>query len=514
MNAQFVDASTYELWIPLLNGGTVVLAQPTWLAWRDPRRSNSAPTDMEPQYGRSSTCDRRLVDPVAIPSGRCCLLLLGSVLGVFGGLVLGGAELSVGIVSMGGVELDLESMPLWQRSGEELLCAAREVEMRMRRDYAVLLDLVAELGSRDIARQQGYPSLPELLREVLRISRAEAKRRIGHAKAVLDVALVSGGTAQAPLPHTGQALRAGELGPEHVDTIAKSLLGLPSSVSPERRAWAEGILVQAATDLDPRTLARLGVRLRAELDQDGAPPSDQELAQPCNELRFTVKPNGRLAFRGELDPEASALLQTVLSPLAKPHPSSAEGPDPRSDAERHGDALVEILHLAADTGHLPSQAGEKPHLLVVTTLDTLRDGLQQALLHGAGLLDAATARRLACDCKLIPAVLGTDSEPLDIGRTNYTVPIAIRRALILRDRGCAFPGCHRPHHWCHAHHIISWADGGPTSLDNLALLCGRHHRLIHHSQWQCTITNGHPEFHPPPYIDPHRKPRRNTLHPP
>jgi Domain of unknown function (DUF222)/HNH endonuclease len=415
---------------------------------------------------------------------------------------------------MSGVEQDLESVPLWQRSGEELLCAARAIETRMRREYADLLDLVAELNVRNVAQEQGYPSLPELLRDVLRITRAEAKRRIGHAQAVLDVGLVSGGTVQAPLPHTGQALRAGELGPEHVDTITKTLLGLPSSVSPQRRAWAEDILVQAAADLDPRTLARLGTRLRAELDQDGTPPSEQQLAHPGNELRFTVKPNGRLAFRGELDPEASALFQTVLSPLAKPHPSSIEGPDPRSDAERHGDALVEILHLAADTGTLPTEAGEKPHLLVVTSLDTLRDGLQQALLHGAGLLDAATARRLACDCKLIPAVLGSESEPLNIGRISYTVPIAIRRALILRDGGCAFPGCDRPHRWCHAHHIRSWADGGSTELANLVLLCGRHHRLIHHSQWQCTITNGQPEFHPPPYIDPHRKPRRNTLHPP
>jgi Domain of unknown function (DUF222)/HNH endonuclease len=420
----------------------------------------------------------------------------------------------VGLVSINGMEQGPESAPLWQCSGEELLCAARAIETRMRREYALLLDLVSELDTRKIAREQGYPSLPALLGDVLRITRTEANRRIGHAQALLDGELVSGGTVAAPLPHTGQALRAGELGPEHVDTITKSLLGLPASVDADQREWAEGILVQAATDLDPRTLGKLGARLRAELDPDDAPPSERELAQPCNELRFTVKPNGRLTFRGELDPEASALFQTVLSPLAKPQPSSAQGPDPRSGAERHGDALVEILHLAADTGHLPTEAGEKPHLLVITSLEALREGLRQALLHGAGALDAASARRLACDCKLIPAVLGAESEPLDIGRISYTVPIAIRRALILRDRGCAFPGCDRPHRWCHAHHVISWADGGPTSLNNLVLLCGRHHRLIHHSQWQCAITNGQPEFYPPHCIDPHRRARRNALHPP
>lgn len=403
---------------------------------------------------------------------------------------------------------------MWRHSDEELLCAAREVETRMRRDYAVMLDLIAELDTRNTAQELGYSSLPDLLRDALRINRFEAKRRIGHARAVLDMNLVSGGTAEAPLPQTGQALRTGGLGPEHLDVISKTLRDLPGSVSCERRAWAEDVLVQAASDVDARTLTRIGSRLRAELDQDGTPPSDKELADPSNELRFTPKSNGRLAFRGELDREASALFQTVLSPLAKPRPTTEEGPDVRDQAERYGDALAEVLQLAADTGNLPSEGGEKPHVLVTTSLDALREQLQQSLLDGIGVLDAASARRIACDCKLIPAVLGAHSEPLDIGRISYTVPIAIRRALILRDGGCAFPGCDRPHRWCHSHHIIHWADGGPTELGNLVLLCGRHHRLIHHSSWRVTIVNGHPEFYPPRYIDPRQKARHNTLHPP
>ncbi|HEY3260670.1 MAG TPA: DUF222 domain-containing protein, partial [Pseudonocardiaceae bacterium] len=228
---------------------------------------------------------------------------------------------------------------------------------------------------------------------------------------------------------------------------------------------------------------------------------------------FVTKSNGRTLFRGELDPEASALLHTVLSPLAKPRPSSEEGPDRRTPAQRHGEALVEVLQLAADSGQLPSEAGEKPHLLVTIPLQNLRDGLGTALLDGAGLLDAASARRLACDCKLAPVVLGANSEPLDIGRSSYTVSTAQRRALIVRDGGCAFPGCDRPHRWCAGHHIAHWADGGPTNLNNLLLLCGRHHRLVHHSDWECAIVDGRPVFYPPKYVDPLRRPRRNTMHP-
>ena len=128
------------------------------------------------------------------------------------------------------------------------------------------------------------------------------------------------------------------------------------------------------------------------------------------------------------------------------------------------------------------------------------------------MIDASTARRLACDAAVIPAVLNGRSEPLDIGRRTRTVPTALRRALVLRDRGCAFPGCTVPASWCDAHHRQHWADGGATALPNLVLLCGVHHELIHNSDWQVQLPDGVPEFIPPPYIDPHQNPRRNPIH--
>jgi hypothetical protein len=100
-----------------------------------------------------------------------------------------------------------------------------------------------------------------------------------------------------------------------------------------------------------------------------------------------------------------------------------------------------------------------------------------------------TARRLACDCNLIPAVLGGASEPLDIGRTTRVIPAAIRRALVLRDGGCRFPGCDRPAQWTDAHHLRHWLHGGHTKLDNLVLVCRRHHVMLHETGW--TITYDH-----------------------
>ncbi|WP_160312719.1 HNH endonuclease signature motif containing protein [Jiangella alkaliphila] len=86
-------------------------------------------------------------------------------------------------------------------------------------------------------------------------------------------------------------------------------------------------------------------------------------------------------------------------------------------------------------------------------------------------------------------------------------------ALVARDKGCAFPGCSRPAAWTQAHHVKHWADGGATDLNNLVLLCGHHHRSVHHRGWTVRVgADGQPEFLPPPWIDPGRQPRRNTYH--
>jgi hypothetical protein len=105
-------------------------------------------------------------------------------------------------------------------------------------------------------------------------------------------------------------------------------------------------------------------------------------------------------------------------------------------------------------------------------------------------------------------VLGGDGQPLDVGRISYTTTLAIRRALTARDQGCAFPGCDRPPGWTDAHHIVHWADGGRTSVDNMVLLCGAHHRAVHHDDWVVRIAgNGLPEFIPPRWSDPSQAPR-------
>ncbi|MGH3668569.1 MAG: DUF222 domain-containing protein, partial [Acidimicrobiia bacterium] len=128
-----------------------------------------------------------------------------------------------------------------------------------------------------------------------------------------------------------------------------------------------------------------------------------------------------------------------------------------------------------------------------------------------GPISAQAVRRIACDAGITRVITGPAGVPLDVGRESRTVTPGQWAALVVRDRGCAFPGCTRPAEWCIAHHIVHWADGGPTDLDNLVLLCGYHHRVIHHGGWQVIMaTDRHPEFLPPPWIDPDQVARRNN----
>ena len=194
-------------------------------------------------------------------------------------------------------------------------------------------------------------------------------------------------------------------------------------------------------------------------------------------------------------------------------PQAIAARDPRSPAARRADALTELCRRALAHGDLPDNGGEKPHLVLTMSWEQLRDSVAGGLLDTGDRLTPAAARRLACDALIIPAVLGGHSQPLDLGRARRLIDGPLRRALVLRDRGCAFPGCDRPPEWCNGHHVRSWADGGPTSLTNAVLLCGHHHRVIHRGEWTVQIgPDGHPEFTPPHYIDRERKPLRNTIH--
>ena len=138
--------------------------------------------------------------------------------------------------------------------------------------------------------------------------------------------------------------------------------------------------------------------------------------------------------------------------------------------------------------------------MVLIDHDALVSGLGTATLDTGERISATAVRKLACDAEIIAGVLGADGHVLDVGRTHRLVTLGIWLALIARDRHCAFPGCRRPPIACDAHHIEHWANGGPTALRNMVLLCRAHHTIIHSTGWEVRInpTDHRPEFKPPP----------------
>ena len=208
-------------------------------------------------------------------------------------------------------------------------------------------------------------------------------------------------------------------------------------------------------------------------------PAFEKEAESLHEMRQvhlskTFEGMGRLD--GWLDPVSFEIVKTALD-AATPPP--AQG-DSRTPAQRRADTLVDIARLALDDGRLPESGGEKPHLTVMVSLDQLTgNGYGQAETIDGTIFARSDLHILACDCSLTRLVMGSDSEPLDIGRKTRVIPPALRRAVIARDRHCQHPGCYRPAMWCDIDHILPWYLGGETKLSNLQLLCRYHHRLKH-----------------------------------
>ena len=280
----------------------------------------------------------------------------------------------------------------------------------------------------------------------------------------------------AAVPNTERALADGDISYRHVALIAETAGQLGDKFEPQ----AETILVDAAKELDPWRLQRAIWHLKHCLEPDGV-LNDSNKANSRRFLHLSQTFDGVYRVDGWLDAEGGAVLNTALDSVMGPW---REGDD-RSATERRADAVVEMARRQLDGGQLPAVASQKPHLAVSVDMATLskEPGSMAAELEWSQPIPAETARRLACDAAITPIIDG------EADRTSRVVPAATRRALIARDKGCRFPGCDCPPAWTDAHHIKHWADGGATILDNLILLCRRHHRLVHEEGWTLELAH-------------------------
>ena len=264
------------------------------------------------------------------------------------------------------------------------------------------------------------------------------------------------------LPRTAQALAAGEISYQHAAVIASSSRKLGAQVVAEH----EQTLVACARDVDPFSLGKVTDHLEHCVDPDGSLSFfEQQHDRRTLQMQRTV--DGMYALRGIFDAESGALVATGLDALMKP----TGWDDFRSAGQRRADALVEKFRSRA----------ESPQLTVICEPGTLRKQFRAPAgeLRDQLTIPSELVRQIACDCRLQEGHVCEDGVHVHLGELQRVVSPTLRRKLELRDGGCAVPGCDQPPSRCEAHHRVHWADGGKTTLENLALLCWGHHRRTH-----------------------------------
>jgi hypothetical protein len=411
---------------------------------------------------------------------------------------------------IGGVDAQLTPLGerLWAAvSDEDLVEGIAALEEHEARLAAVRARMLAEIVARELPRKKlSWSSNGDWYAHLAGLTRSAGHRAVAHAKLLT-------GEREATLDSLG----GGRVSAAQAGVVCEAIEKLPGN--PVVRAEAEELLLDQAATLDATQLTQAGARILAHVDPDrehradeAALAREERAAHHGRHLSITDDGAGGVRVRGRGTVEDAATMRAALLPLTKPQPAvnedaASEGSgseaDPRDHGARMWDAMVGLAQHSLDTEAQPESHGARPRVGVFIDLESLQqdsDDTGQPAMTDDGLrLSHAAVRRLACDADILPICLGTQGQPLDVGRTQRLVTTAIWLALIARDRHCAFPGCTRPPVMCHAHHITHWADGGPTSLNNLVMLCGHHHRTIHDTAWQVRLaTDGRPEFRPPP----------------
>jgi Domain of unknown function (DUF222)/HNH endonuclease len=337
---------------------------------------------------------------------------------------------------------------------------------------------LAEIRRRGTFRGEGFLSTAAWLAGRFGMSWGLARQQVRMAAALEE------------MPHTRRALEEGEL-----STSAVRVLVAARETDPEAFREREEGFVEAARIHSTQDLQRVAAYWRQAVEREAAVDGEEKLRER-RRLHASVTFLGMVRVDGDLGPETGETLLTALRAVLDAESRSGGEPDGRTAAQRRADALGEVCRQWLDRSDRPTVAGEKPHVTLTVDGSVLTgDAHGTNELDHAGPVPPALARRIVCDASIRRVVLAGPSEPLDVGRRTPVVPPGMRRAAILRDRRCRFPSCDRPHTWCDAHHVVYWADGGPTALPNLILLCRRHHRMVHErGGFRLEMEDGRPVF--------------------
>ncbi len=395
------------------------------------------------------------------------------------------------------------------RDRAEVMDTVVEIESLKSTLDALELGVVRELEATQAVKEVGWASTADFLTAV-----AGGHKGCGQAMVRLATAV-----DEPLLTPVAEALADGWLSTAKAHVVRHAIDDLPGNVMVRQRG-VEAMLTEAKA-LDATELRKVARYLVSRIDPGGDErraerelDREERAAHLGRELSIRFDGAGGARISGRCASEDAARLKATLLPLSRPVPTNGgvcdpgscvvpgcghDGRDPRDHGTRMLDALLDLCDRAATAEVLPECHGATPRVAVTIDLTDLKNQTGFGTTETGEDLTATTIRRMCCDADLIPIVLGTQGEVLDVGRQQRLVTTAMWKALVARDHHCRFPHCTRPPVMTHAHHIVHWADGGETSLTNLILLCGHHHRLIHAGPWQIRRTGPNTfAFDPPP----------------
>ncbi|MFZ2749773.1 MAG: DUF222 domain-containing protein [Propioniciclava sp.] len=416
----------------------------------------------------------------------------------------------------------------------EVVALGRQVE-------ALRVVLIAEADRAKAAETARGTSMKTLLAVSSKVTAAEA------------ASWVYGGQEVTAHPLVAQAALSGEVSVAQARSIDRVLGELPATLTAGQRAEAEQFLLDKAALVDAQDLAKqtrtvleqVAPEVDAVEDELSRLDAQRKQAWAGRSLVFSNDRRGSVVFKGQLPTlEGEAFKRLVEAHAVSNRRAVEQAADRHDEAglrsfeQRTADGLIALVagrspeparfgepaegHRAPERVEGSNTAGEastsaptrtgppvKPTVVVTLSFDDVLNRVEQAGVLASGeKVTAGELRRLACDATIVPIVLGSASQPLDVGRDQRLVTPSIRKALEARDKRCAFPGCRVPPSGCEAHHIIPWWLGGETALGNMVLLCPHHHgtvephRFFDHSspptRWTVHIADdGHPVFTPP-----------------
>jgi hypothetical protein len=378
--------------------------------------------------------------------------------------------------------------------------------------------MIADAERRNLPDVLTQASMVSALTSTLRLSPAEASRRVRAAEAVGERTGMLGQPLSPVRPHLAAAQRAGEVSPEQVAIIERALARVDHrGFDPADLDAGEELLTRHSQTFGPKELRLLAEQVVDHIDPDGTRPQE-ELNADRRHLHLRQTKDGAWAGEFRLTGELGSKLSSLLGPLATPRtePALTGNPAVATDTRTHGqrmhDALEDVCdRLLRSDATLPDAGGTPATVIITVDLEDLLAKTGHAVASDGTLIRTETAARLADQADIYIAVVTNKGVPLNLGRMRRIATLGQTAALIARDKGCSFPGCHTPPEWCERHHIVPWLEGGETNLDNLTLLCRYHHHNFATRGWTCQLNPDRlPEWRPPRYLGPHQRPMINT----